>query len=210
MAKAKVVKPKAAAKPKAAKPKTAAKPKAAATPAPAVAPPTPEVQPSAPAAAMSWDDFRRALSGVTDWDKLRKGMTMLRAERFQLYADVQADFVTGVVRSPSDPKRHYVCRLAADGRYSCCTQNLRVCVVSSGSPCKHLLVLVVGLVKAGQLPPPTALEWLRLSRKMGRTANGYKPDKDVVTATFIKYKGAEAGDVDWRPTETIPEDFYTA
>jgi hypothetical protein len=30
-----------------------------------------------------------------------------------------------------------------------------------------------------------------------------------VTATFLKFKGAEAGEVDWRPTETIPEDFYS-
>ena len=33
-------------------------------------------------------------------------------------------------------------------------------------------------------------------------------DAEAMTATFLKYKGAEAGDVDWRPTETIPEDFY--
>jgi hypothetical protein len=43
---------------------------------------------------------------------------------------------------------------------------------------------------------------------MGLTADGHKPDKDVVTATFLKYKGVEAGEIDWRPTETIPEDFY--
>jgi hypothetical protein len=33
-------------------------------------------------------------------------------------------------------------------------------------------------------------------------------DKDAMSETFIKYKGAEAGTVDWRPTETIPEDYY--
>ena len=33
-------------------------------------------------------------------------------------------------------------------------------------------------------------------------------DKDSMSATFIKYKGAEAGEVDWRPTETIPEDYF--
>jgi hypothetical protein len=30
-----------------------------------------------------------------------------------------------------------------------------------------------------------------------------------MSATFLRYKGAEAGEVDWRPTETIPEDYYT-
>ncbi len=118
------------------------------------------------------------------------------------------DHVTGVVRSQSSASRVYACRLASDGRYSCCTQNLIQCVVSRGSPCKHLLVLVVGLVKAGKLHTATAQKWLQYAWQMGKTADGCKPDKDVVTATFLKFKGAEAGEVDWRPTETIPEDFY--
>jgi hypothetical protein len=29
-----------------------------------------------------------------------------------------------------------------------------------------------------------------------------------LSATIVRYKGAEAGEMDWRPTETIPEDFY--
>jgi hypothetical protein len=37
-------------------------------------------------------------------------------------------------------------------------------------------------------------------------------DRDVMSTTFLRYKGykgAEAGGVDWRPAETIPEDYYT-
>ena len=30
---------------------------------------------------------------------------------------------------------------------------------------------------------------------------------ELCAATFVRYKGAEAGELDWRPTETIPEDF---
>src|SRR5262249_40605157 len=96
-------------------------------------------------------------------------MAMLRSERFQLFAEVHAAFVSGVVRSQSSANRVYACQLAADGRYSCCTQNLIQCVVSGGSPCKHLLVLVVGLLKAGNLAPATALQWLKGARQMGRT-----------------------------------------
>jgi len=155
-----------------------------------------------------WDDFLDNLRRLADSAKLAKAMTMLRSDHFRLYADVQAEFVCGVVRAQSTDKRVYACRLAKDGRYPCCTQNLNQCVVSRGSPCKHLLVLVVGLVKSGQLDANLALDWLRGARKMGLTADGYKPDKDVVTATFLKFKGVEAGEVDWRPTETIPEDFY--
>jgi hypothetical protein len=157
---------------------------------------------------MGWDQFASRVQDVTDGAKLYNALRMLRSEKFQLYAEVHPGHVCGVVRSQSSATRVYACRLAADGRYSCCTQNLIQCVVSRGSPCKHLLVLVVGLVKAGQLDRATALEWLGKARRMGLTADGYKPDKEVVTATFLKYKGVEAGEVDWRPTETLPEDFY--
>jgi hypothetical protein len=162
-----------------------------------------------PAVAQTdWEDFLDRLPGVVDEGKLSKALAMLRAERFQLFAEVHPEHVSGVVRSQSSASRVYACRLASDGRYSCCTQNLIQCVVSRGSPCKHLLVLVVGLVKAGDLGTAAALDWLRGARQMGRTSDGCKPDKDVVTATFLKFKGVEAGEVDWRPTETIPEDFY--
>jgi hypothetical protein len=170
----------------------------------------PKPQPQPPETRTDWDDFAEKVPAVTDGGALAKAWAMLRKEKFRLYAEVHPDFVCGVVRAQSTDQRVYACRLAADGRYSCCTQNLIQCVVSRGSPCKHLLVLVVGLVKAGQLTPATALEWLRKSRQMGRTKDGHKPDKDVVTATFLKYKGMEAGEIDWRPTDTIPEDFYSA
>jgi hypothetical protein len=157
---------------------------------------------------LPWDRFNDGLEKVCDRGKLAKALAMLRAERFQLFAEVRPDHVTGVVRSQSSAKRVYACRLAADGRYSCCTQNLITCVVSRGSPCKHLLVLVLGLVKAGELAPDTALAWLDGARVQGRTADGCRPDKEVVTATFLRYKGVQAGEIDWRPTDTIPEDFY--
>jgi hypothetical protein len=49
----------------------------------------------------------------------------------------------------------------------------------------------------------TALAWMR-------KANAASPrtDTQLASETFLEYKGAEAGQVDWRPTETIPEDFY--
>ena len=66
-----------------------------------------------------------------------------------------------------------------------------------------LLVLIVGLTKAGELDPGTAHDWTQASR--GKKA---ELDKDAMTETLLQYKGAEAGEVDWRPTETIPEDYY--
>ncbi len=166
--------------------------------------------PAQPQPRTDWDDLSDRVRQAADSGKLAKALAMLKKDRFRLYAEVHPDHVTGVVRAQSSDTRVYACRLAGDGKYSCCTQNLIQCVVSKGSPCKHLLVLVVGLVKAGQLDAKTALDWLQKSRRQGMTADGHKPDKDVVTATFLKYKGMEAGEIDWRPTDTIPEDFYAA
>ena len=147
--------------------------------------------------------FLNRLKLVADGSKLDKAMDMLKADRFRLFAKVEDDHVVGVVKSQSDGSLVYSCRLDADGTYACCTQNLNICGGLRGSPCKHLLVLIVGLAQAGELDPGTAHDWVHSSR-------GRKPalDKDVMTETFLRYKGAEAGEVDWRPTETIPEDFY--
>jgi hypothetical protein len=147
--------------------------------------------------------FIERLGGATGPAKLHKALAMLRADRFQLFAKVAEDHLVGVVKSQSDPTLVYACRLAADGGYACCTQNLNVCGGLRGSPCKHLLVLIIGLARAGQLDPGTALAWVRSSC-------GRKPelDRDAMTQVFLRYKGAEAGEVEWRPTETIPEDFY--
>ena len=113
------------------------------------------------------------------------------------------DNVVGVVKSQTDPDLVYSCRLGRDGTYGCGTQNLRQCGGLFGSPCKHLLVLIVGLSKAGTLDATSAHEWTQAARGKSPTF-----DKDALAATFLDYKGAEAGEVDWRPTETIPEDFY--
>ena len=147
--------------------------------------------------------FLGKLKDRTDPKKLDKALTMLQAGRFRLFAKVEEDHLIGVVKSQTEEGLVYSCRLAADGGYGCCTQNLNVCGGLRGSPCKHLLVLLVGLVKADELDPGTAYEWTEETR--GRDA---VLDKDAMTQTFLRYKGAEAGEIDWRPTETIPEDFY--
>ena len=30
----------------------------------------------------------------------------------------------------------------------------------------------------------------------------------MTTKPLLRYRGAQAGEVDWRPTETVPEDYY--
>jgi hypothetical protein len=143
------------------------------------------------------------LRAAVETARVDKATDMLRADRFRLFARVEHDHLVGVVKSQSDPSLVYSCRLGGDGTYGCCTQNLNACGGLRGAPCKHVLVLILGLAMAGELDLATAHEWIRSTR-------GKKPqlDKDTMTQTFLRYKGAEAGEVDWRPTETIPEDFY--
>jgi hypothetical protein len=169
------------------------------------------IQPPAPAAPpqlvepvpMDFGDFMSQLKQVTETAKIDKALAMLKADTFRLYAKVESDHLVGVVKSQTNPDLVYSCRIGSDGKYSCGTQNLRSCGGLLGAPCKHLLVLIIGLSKAGELAPATAHEWTQAAR-------GHLPvfDKDALGETFLKYKGAEAGEIDWRPTETIPEDFY--
>jgi uncharacterized protein YjbI with pentapeptide repeats len=150
-----------------------------------------------------FDSFMKAIVVRTDKEKVGKATKMLKASGFQLFNDVAETHLLGVVKSQTDPDLVYACRVDHEGHYACCTQNLNVCGGLRGSICKHLLVLIIGLVKAGQLDPATIDGWVAKT-------HGVKPelDKEVMGDIFIRYKGAEAGDVDWRPTETVPEDYY--
>ncbi len=163
--------------------------------------------PAAPAAKVKAPvdlaGFIKRLERATDASRMSKVKSMLRADRFQLFADVNDEQLVGVVKSQTDADLFYSARLTKDGGFACCTQNLNSCGGLRGALCKHILVLVIGLAQAGRVDPATANDWADKSRKM-------KPelDKDLMGETFIKYKGAQAGEVDWRPTETIPEDYY--
>jgi hypothetical protein len=161
----------------------------------AAAPPAP--------ATTSFDQFLERLYHVADGARIGNALSMLKAERFQLFSEVEKDALVGIVRSQSSAARVYTCRLDSEGNYSCGTQNLRVCGGLRGAVCKHLLVLIIGLAKSGTIDPETVRSWVSASRKRAP-----KFDKDQASAAFLRYSGAQAGEVDWRPTETIPEDFY--
>jgi uncharacterized protein YjbI with pentapeptide repeats len=156
-----------------------------------------------PVAGLDFGAFMERLPGNVAGDRLAKAFQMLKAERFQLFADVTPEALVGIVRSQSSDSRLYSCRLAADGSFACCTQNLLPCGGLRGAVCKHLLVLIVGLAKAARVEPGTVDAWVRASRAQLPVL-----DKDVMSETFLRYKGAEAGEIDWRPTETLPEDYY--
>jgi uncharacterized protein YjbI with pentapeptide repeats len=152
---------------------------------------------------LDFPTFLERLRENTDSARLARAFAMLKADRFQLFADVKSDSLVGVVKSQTDRELVYSCRLAADGTFACCTQNLKPCGGLGGALCKHLLVLIVGLTRSGALDPAAVDRWVQASRLR-------KPelDREAMSDVFLKYKGAEAGEVDWRPTETLPEDYY--
>ncbi len=147
--------------------------------------------------------FLKALEIRIEKPKIDKATKMLKASGFKLFNDVTDQYVSGVVKSQTDPDLVYACRIEQDGQYACCTQNLNICGGLRGSICKHLLVLIIGLVQAGELDPSTIDAWIAKTHNIKAAL-----DKENMGAIFIKYKGAEAGEVDWRPTETVPEDYY--
>ena len=104
--------------------------------------------------------FLKALELRIEKPKIDKATKMLKASGFKLFNDVTDQNVSGVVKSQTDADLVYACRVAHDGQYSCCTQNLNICGGLRGSICKHLLVLIIGLVQAGELDPTTIDAWV--------------------------------------------------
>jgi uncharacterized protein YjbI with pentapeptide repeats len=155
------------------------------------------------AAPLDLPAFLTRLRESTAAGRLDNALKMLCAGAFRLYVRAEADCLTGVVKSQTDPALLYSCRLASDGSFACCTQKLNPCGGLRGALCKHLLVLIVGLARAGQVDLAKVDAWVRVSRKQQPAL-----DRELMSDTFLRYQGAEAGRIDWRPTETIPEDYY--
>ncbi len=152
---------------------------------------------------MSTENFITALRPFTEPARINKAVKMLKGARFELYTQLNDDELVGVISSQTDSSLVYSCRLDHAGQFSCCTQNLNACGGLRSKPCKHILVLMIGLVTTHEIDPSTALKWMKNTRKI-------KPilDKDKNSETLLRYKGVEAGEIDWRPTETTPEDYY--
>jgi hypothetical protein len=162
-------------------------------------------QPKKPAkgAAMDFAGFISRLYGTVDQSKLGRALAMLKGESFKLYVHLTPARLMGVVRSQTGSGTVYASWLTPEGRYGCSTPELDNCMGLQGSVCKHLLVLLVGLARTRQMDPEAAYAWVHAAQ-----GKGPRSDHELAAETFLQYKGAEAGEVDWRPTETIPEDFY--
>jgi hypothetical protein len=164
---------------------------------------TDKVKALSPGGEVTFDIFVKKLNSDFDKERMKKAMKMLQAESFQLFAEVKPDSLVGVVKSQTNPDLVYSCKLTEAGNFCCGTQNLFACGGLKGSLCKHILVLLIGITKSEQLDAATACAWVMASKRMAP-----KMDRDIMSETFLRHKGAEAGEIDWRPTETIPEDYY--
>jgi uncharacterized protein YjbI with pentapeptide repeats len=153
--------------------------------------------------AVDFPTFQDRLSRLADVRRLGRALDMLKAERFQLYAQVEDDRVCGVVASQREEDLVYACWLTEPGSFCCYNHHLEACLGMRGQPCKHLLVLVLGLARAGKLPPALAERWLSAAYKKKPSAK-----RDQASEVLLRYHSAKAGQLDWRPTETLPEDFY--
>ncbi len=152
----------------------------------------------------SYEEFIDEVRCNFESERIDKALKMLKKERFQLFSQITAEQVVGIVRSQTDSELVYACTLNETGNFSCCTQNLKPCGGLKGALCKHLLVLIIGLTKSEQLEPNKAANWVLQSK-----FHQPKMQKDLISDVFLQYKGALVGEFDWRPTETIPEDYYT-
>ncbi len=153
--------------------------------------------------SMDFSTLLSQLYGTVDQGKLGRAMKMLKSESFKLYVHKDEKHIVGVVRSQTADSKVYSSWLNEEGKYGCATQDLSQCMGLQGTVCKHLLVLMIGLVRSEELTANLAYEWLKMSK-----GKGPRSDSDLTAQTFIQFKGAEAGEIDWRPTETIPEDYY--
>jgi hypothetical protein len=147
------------------------------------------------------------LHKVIDPGRMKRTLDMLKSGKNQLFAEVEPRMVRGIVRSQREEDLVYSSVLIEGGIYACCTPDVEPCMGLRGEPCKHILVLVIGLARAGQLDPALADKWVTAAA--GGNHRWNKTTRNYVSDTLLKYKGVQAGEVDWRPTETIPEDFYS-
>jgi uncharacterized protein YjbI with pentapeptide repeats len=155
-------------------------------------------------AKLDFAGFMQFISTEYDQARVAKAVSMLKKSTFELFVEQNSLGMFGVVKSQSDEELIYACKLGTDGTFGCCTQNLNACGGLRSALCKHILVLVIGLVRAGELDPTDCAHRIVVSKQL-------KPsiDRDLMSDVFVRYSGVQHGEIDWRPTETVPEDYYS-
>ncbi len=152
------------------------------------------------------NDFRSLaaqLRQVADERRVDRAIKMLKKEAFQLYANSTSETLGGIVKSQTQEGTFYASWIDHQGRYSCYDHDLEACRGTQGAVCKHILVLLIGMARNGGFDPACAYKWIRAAAKK-KPVNDPNPSAELI----LPFRGVEAGEVDWRPTETVPEDYY--
>src|SRR5262249_40690122 len=92
---------------------------------------------------------------------LKSALLTLKRERMQLFSQAEDNQLSGVVRSRTTRNLSYACLLGPGGFYACCSTNMFACTVMRGKLCQHLLVLLIGLAKSGQLDLGRIDQWVQ-------------------------------------------------
>lgn len=157
----------------------------------------------APRESRGLGDLVIRMRSLTDAGRMKRALKMLKAQSFHLYLDATDEHLVGIVKSQTGASKFYSTRIHASGDYWCCGHDLADCMGMQGRICKHLLVLALGAVQTGEIDAATIEGWLATA-----THKSPKREEQAASDTILRYRSAEAGELDWRPAETTPEDFY--
>lgn len=142
------------------------------------------------------------LGKVTDPKKVDRAIKMLQEESFELYSNTSDEKIGGVVKSQTG-YGFYAPWINHKGQYNCFDEDLESCMGMGDSICKHSLLLLLGLAKKGELELQQVFRWVAKA-ELKKSSN----NEDASAEMLLRYKGVQMGEVDWRPTEITPEDFY--
>ncbi|MBF0103172.1 MAG: hypothetical protein HQK77_19910 [Desulfobacterales bacterium] len=143
------------------------------------------------------------LRNVLDPKRIERALQMLQKESYHLYTDIKDDFVGGIVKSQTNPDLQYSCFMSEHGEYTCYDNDLNQCMGLQGKVCKHIIVLLLGMSQSGGMKPENAYHWAKNCYRKKPKNNDH-----ISSEMLLRYKSAQLGEIDWRPIETIPEDYY--
>jgi len=118
-----------------------------------------------------------------------------------LWAEADADRAHAVVPAAVGATTFLACRITSAGRFQCATPDLTPCPDAADGVCRHVVCLVLSLVQRERLSAEDAARWLQRS-----LAHDVGLDRDALGEIFARY--AETIQADYRPNETLPEDYY--
>lgn len=140
------------------------------------------------------------LRTISEEGYIERALTLLKQQKFEIYAEVRTTEVCGIVKSYGE----HASWISSTGDYHCRSTGLHSCGGSRYRVCKHILTVLIALVHKGDLSAESALAWVTAAQRKLPTL-----DEEETTVLFLNYKN-QAASMDWRPDEVIPEDYIFA